>query len=260
MKISIVIPAYNEESRIGKTLEEYSDFFEKKHKSDKIDYEILIVINNTKDHTEEEVKKCKIKNKRIQYINLAKGGKGYAVIEGFKNSLGTGNDILGFVDADMSTSPQEFYKLLDAINGYDGAIASRYIKGAIVKPKQSLSRIIISRAGNFIIRSLFFLPFRDTQCGAKIFKREAIKKIISEVLISQWAFDVELLYKMKKNSLRIIEVPTLWSDKEDSKLRLNRAAPQVFLAVWQLRLENSIFKRLAIPIKPIIKKIWRSLR
>ena len=81
------MPAYNEEKRIGKTLEEYSSFFENLRKSKKIDYEILVVINNTKDNTEKVVKSYSKKNKRIIYLNLVRGGKGYAVIEGFKDAL-----------------------------------------------------------------------------------------------------------------------------------------------------------------------------
>src|SRR3989338_9940965 len=109
MKVSIIIPAYNEEKRIGNTLKEYSRFFENLRKEKKLNYEILVVINNTKDNTELIVKKYQKKNKNIKYINLPKGGKGYATAEGFKNALSQKNDLLCFVDADMATSPEAFY-------------------------------------------------------------------------------------------------------------------------------------------------------
>ena len=88
MKISIIIPAYNEEKRIGNTLQVYSAYFESIRKLKSLDYEILVSINNTTDKTLEIVKKFQKKDKRIIYLNLPKGGKGYAIIEGFKDALG----------------------------------------------------------------------------------------------------------------------------------------------------------------------------
>src|SRR3989344_986048 len=141
-KICIIIPAYNEERRIGKTLEYYSNYFNNLFKKEKLDYEILVVINNTTDRTEEVVKKLAERNKRVLYLNLKPGGKGFAVIEGFKDALKRENDLIGFVDADMATSPEEYWKLIKNIGNYDGIIASRYVKGAIIDPKPSKQRLI----------------------------------------------------------------------------------------------------------------------
>ena len=151
MKISIIIPAYNEEKRILNTLESYSSYFEKLRKKNKLNYEILVAINKTNDRTLKIVKSFKKKNKRIQYINLPKGGKGYAITEGFRVLLKKDFDYIGFVDADMATSPEAFYDLFLNIEGRDGIIGSRYLPGARVNPKQSLQRIIVSRVFNFII-------------------------------------------------------------------------------------------------------------
>src|SRR3989338_9068086 len=148
----IVIPAYNEEKRIGKTLETYSTYFESLRKEKKIDYEILVVINNTKDRTEEIVKRYIKMNSRIRYLNLKPSGKGFAIIEGFKDALKRDNDLIGFVDADMATSPEEYWKLIKNIGDYDGVIASRGLKYSMVKA--SLYRKLTNRGFNTVVRLL----------------------------------------------------------------------------------------------------------
>lgn len=244
MKVSIVVPAYNEEKRIGKMLEAYSKYFSIISKRDSFKYEIVVVINNTKDRTEEIVRKWQKKNKNIRYLNLIRGGKGYAIIEGFKEALKRKNDLIGFVDADMSTGPEAFYDLIKKIKNYDGIIASRYLKESIVKPKQSVARIFVSRVFNFIVRAILYLPYKDTQCGAKLFKRKAIEKSIHDIKLLQWAFDVDLLYTMRKKGFKIVEVPTVWSDRDYSKINFLKAGPGMLLGVIRLRLTNSPFKDL----------------
>jgi len=262
MKVSIIIPAYNEEKRIGKTLEEFGKFFQNLKKKKILDYEILVVINNTTDNTPKIVKKYKKKYKEITYMNLRPGGKGFAIIQGFKDALKRNNDLIGFVDADMATHPKDFYELSKHIDDYDGIIASRYVPGAIVKPKQSLNRIIASRIFNFLTRSLLFLNFRDTQCGAKIFRKDAILKIISKLNITKWAFDVNLLYVSKKSGLRIKEIATVWSDKEYSKINLRKSGSQMFFSIVRIRILNSPLKdfvRLYNKLPEKIKKMIRKL-
>src|SRR3989344_6956714 len=227
MRICIIIPAYNEEKRIAKTLEKYSYFFKNQMINKELFYEIFIVINNTTDKTEKIVKKIAKKNKIVKYVNIKEGGKGNAIIYGFKQILNDNFDLIGFVDADMATMPEEIQKMVVKIGNYDGIIASRYIKGAEVYPKQNLNRILVSRIGNLIIRSLFLFSYNDTQCGAKIFKRKALEKVIRKLGLTNWAFDIDLLYQMKKVGLRIKEVPTVWRDVEDSKINLKKATIQV---------------------------------
>jgi len=228
--ISIVIPAYNEEKRIGKTLEAYCKFFK--------DAEIIVVINNTDDRTEMIVKKFPL----VRYLNFKKGGKGFAIREGFKDALRRDNDLIGFVDADMSTRPEDYNDLIENIGDNDGIIASRYVKGAVVDPKQSAKRIFGSRLFNALVRMMFLMPYKDTQCGAKVFKREAIEKVIEDLSITQWAFDVNLLYNLRKNNLTIIEHPTTWSDATDTKIDFIHSGTRMALACIRLRLINSPLK------------------
>lgn len=239
MQLSIIMPAYNEEKRIGITLGAYSKHFEALRKKNILDYEILVVINNTKDRTEEIVKRAQKSNKRIKYLNLRRGGKGYAITEGFKDALKRKNDLIGFVDADMATPPEAFFYLVKNRGNSDGAIASRYVKGSEIHPKVTLRRLVVARGFNFMIRAILFLPYKDTQCGAKIFKRRVIEKILPKLTFSRWAFDVDVLYACKKFGFKIKELPTRWYDKEYSKLNLFQAMPGMALAIIRLRLLNS---------------------
>lgn len=242
-KISIIIPAHNEEKRIGNTLEDYGKFFANLKKQKILNSEIIIVINNTRDKTEEIVKIYKKKYKIIRYLNFEEGGKGLAIIEGFKEALKRENNLLiGFVDADMATKPEEYYNLAKNIGIYEGIIASRYLSGAKVYPPQSLKRIIASRVYNILIKIILLLDYKDTQCGAKIFKRGCIKKVINKLSLSRWAFDIDLLYALKKQKCKIKEFPTIWSDKEYSKLNLTSSGFQMFSSLIRLRLLNSPFK------------------
>lgn len=260
MKISIVIPAYNEEKRIGKTLAAYSEFFDALMKEKNIEYEIVIVINNTKDKTEDVVRNWQKKNKRIICLNFKQGGKGFAVIEGFKDALRRNGEIIGFVDADMATSPAAYYDLIAHLGNFDGVIADRYIGGAHIEPAFSFRRVFVSRIFNFIVRSLFFFPYRDTQCGAKIFKSSVIKKIIPDLTITQWAFDIDLLCAAKKNNFQILSYPTSWKEMGDSTLNIKKASIEMFFAVIQLRILRSKFKRTLSLLKPIIGSVYRFVK
>ena len=236
MRFSIIIPAHNEERRISKTLEEYGKFFSGKLKKE---FEIIVVLNACSDNTLGIVKKFQKKYSQIKYLEFRQAGKGFAITGGFKTAKG---DLIGFVDADGSTSAEEYYRLIERICNADGIIASRYIKGAVVSPKQSLQRIIVSRIFNFMIRALFLMNYKDTQCGAKIFRKEAVRKILPALGITHWAFDVDLLYQMKRNGFKVKEVSTIWKDREYSKLNFLKAGPNMALSIIRLRLIYSPFK------------------
>ncbi|MAG37760.1 hypothetical protein CMI45_00010 [Candidatus Pacearchaeota archaeon] len=259
MKLAIIIPAYNEEARIGTTLSGYTKRFESLRKEKKLDYNILVVINNTKDNTEKIVKSHIKLNSRISYLNLVKGGKGYATIEGFKSALSQDFDLIGFVDADMATSPEAFYYLIEHLGSADGAIANRYSKKSKITPAFSFRTLIVAKVFHTLVRSLFFLPYRDTQCGAKVFNKKATETIVEKVKMSQWAFDVELLYHLYSSGFKIKELPTIWQEVEGSKLDLKKASIQMLFSILQLRVRYSPFRRILQPIKPLSDYIWNKV-
>ena len=241
MKLSLIIPAYNEEKRIFKTLESYKFFLDSKN----LDYKIIVVLNGCKDNTQKIVEPF-LDIKTNMLVSERGIGKGGAIMEGFKIARG---EYIGFVDADSATSPEEFYKLFENLESnkeLSGVIASRYCKGAKILQKQPLSRRFASRVFNLFIRGLFGLNFADTQCGAKIFKKEAIKKILPQLGITKWSFDIDLLYLLKKNKFKIKEFPTIWSEPGESKLKVLKTSIEMFLSILRLRLVYS-------PLKFIVK-------
>lgn len=234
--LTIIIPAYNEEERIGKTLEDYCRFFNKT----KIDYKLLVILNGCKDKTLDVIKKYKIKYPQIEYKNIKEAiGKGGAVIEGFKIA---NSNLIGFVDADNSTEVKAFYDLVKNLNGYDCVIASRWMKNSIVSPKQSFYRRFASRGFNSLVRILFGINVHDTQCGAKLFKKDSIKDVIYSIRTTRWAFDVDLLYQLKRRRYIINEIPTEWHEHEGSKLNVNKAIFEMFFALIRLRIIYSPFR------------------
>ncbi len=237
MNLSIVIPAYNEEKRIGKTLTDYTLFFNKIYGNS---YEILVVLNGCKDNTLDLVSLFSKRNKVVKYLEIKEAiGKGGAIIEGFRLALG---NLIGFVDADGATSPGAFNDLIYAIKDFDGVIASRWIKGAKILYKQPLLKRIGSRGFNFLSRVFFNLKYNDTQCGAKLFSFNLVKDIVDELSITKWAFDINLLYLAKRKGYRILEIPTQWNAMTASHFNLFKAMPEMFFGLLRLRLIYSPFR------------------
>ena len=221
VNISIVIPAHNEERRIERTLRAYHQFFVQLREQGILDFELVVVLNGCTDNTLGVVNDVQADLDGIVVIDLPQAGKGLAIKAGFADALTRSNDLIGFVDADMATQPQFFYELVEKIGEYDGVIASRYMPGARVYPP----RPWIKRWGSWLIYEslvfvLFGLRYYDLQCGAKLFKRKVVETITPHLTVQQWAFDVELLYLCKKFGFKIKEIPTVWHDQADSKLKL----------------------------------------
>lgn len=235
--ITIIIPAYNEQARIGETLRTYYQFFNKLKAEGKHDFKLLVVLNGCRDRTAQVVTDAiNVLGNEIRMIELQESGKGLAIIVGFKDALAHSSDYIGFVDADMATEPRYFYELYKVMNGYDGVIASRYMPTSQVYPprpwiKQWGRKLVY----NPLVWLLFGLSYADVQCGAKLFKRFVIQSIIDELHEGQWAFDVELLYKVKKHGFTVIEIPTVWFDKEGSKLQVFKSGLHMLRSLFVLR-------------------------
>jgi glycosyltransferase involved in cell wall biosynthesis len=226
----------NEQERIGATLEDYATTFPHA--------EIVVVINGTTDKTEDVVAATERKHRNVRHVVFPdRIGKGGAVIEGFKIASG---DLIGFTDADSSTSSTEFKKLVDRMQANDvaGCIASRRIKGAVVATLQPPLRLLAGYVFNAIVRILFLMPYSDTQCGAKLFTAGALKPVLPRLLVKDWAFDVGLLYEIRKAGGKIAEVPVTWRDAKGSKVRLVRTVWQMLRSVTRLRLLHSPLRKL----------------
>ncbi len=205
--ISIIIPAYNEEDRIEKTLVEYT-----RGLATAGDYEIIVVCDGCKDRTAE------IAAKYAKVLTFPQRlGKGGGVMEGFKVARG---DIVGYTDADNSLKVDQFLKLVEEMEktGAGCVIADRKSKEAIIVESQFLIRRVASDSFNLLFpRLLFGLKLKDTQCGGKIFKKQYVETVAPLMACMGFEFDVELLWRMKKAGCTIREVPVVWKDDKGSK-------------------------------------------
>ncbi len=228
--LSLIIPAYNEEGRIEACLEAVQSYLSGLEKS----YEIIIVDDASTDRTLDIVKSNDSCVRIISYE--PNRGKGYAVRQGMLASEG---DYAAFTDVDLSAPIDQLSKLFNAIeDGYDIAIGSRAVKGTVIPVHQPLYRELGGKCLNKIIQLLAVPGIKDTQCGFKLFKGDAARKIFSRCIINGWGFDVEVLYIARKLGYRVKEVPVTWSHMEGSKIHPFRAALRVISDVVYMRLRQ----------------------
>lgn len=230
LKLSVIIPSFNEESRIVPTIDKIIAYFKKGN----FNWEIIVVNDGSTDRTKDILENyCKDHNEIKVISNDQNHGKGFAVRQGIFNA--NGEHIL-FADADLSTPIEEFDKLLYWLeNGYDVAIASRNIKNADVKIVSPLSRTIMGKIFNFFVRALVLPEFYDTQCGFKCFKRNAAIEIFKRQKIEKFSFDVEVLYIAKILGYRIKEVPVNWSYASSSKIKIFRDSVKMFFDIIAIK-------------------------
>ncbi|HEY4494666.1 MAG TPA: dolichyl-phosphate beta-glucosyltransferase [Candidatus Paceibacterota bacterium] len=227
MYLSIIIPCYNEEKRLGKTLSRIHDFMS----SQSYSYEVIVVDNGSKDKTAEIANSFQNKIPTLKVILRKSHGKGWAVKQGMLEAVG---EYRLFTDADNSTDISQVDKLISyAKSGYDVVISSRKAKGAVLVPPQPFHRIWLGNIFAFTVRHLLPLgDIKDTQNGFKLFTAESATKIFRHQSIYYWAFDVEILTLAKAFGYKIVEVPIVWVNDERSKMNLKgmmRMAFEVFL-------------------------------
>lgn len=227
-QLSIVIPVYNEEKRIPDTLKKIIEFF----KNQKINYEILVVNDGSKDKT---VEVCKpYENERIKVIDYKPNqGKGYAVRKGMLNA---GGDIAVFSDADLSTPIEEIDKFLPYFKqGFDIVIGSRALKESNIKIHQPVYREWMGRVFNLFVQRFAIKGIKDTQCGFKAFTQNAAKKVFGLQQLNRFSFDVEALYIANKLGFRIKEVPVTWINDEASKVSAIKDSIKMFKDILKIK-------------------------
>lgn len=229
--ISIVIPAYNEESHIAATLQHIDEYLLLRPWR----AEILVVDDGSTDATVVEVERAAARIAAATHIlkNRVNRGKGYSVRRGMLASSG---DFVLFSDADLSTPIYELDRLLRrSQRGYDVVIGSRALRNSLIEVRQPLHRELMGKAFNVILRSLGLSHFHDTQCGFKLFSRRAVNQIFPLAKINRFAFDVEILLIAQRLGLRIRELPVHWHDSLPSKVSLVRDSLRMFFDVLKLR-------------------------
>lgn len=231
--LSVVVPAYNEENRIEKSLLRIYGYL----RSQSYISEIIIVDDGSRDKTVEIVTKfiANIDNLRI-IRNGRNRGKGFSVKNGLMHANG---EFLLFSDADLSTPIEEVAKLLAYYReGYDIVIGSRGLKESDIQIHQLWYREFMGRIFNLFVVLLAVRGFKDTQCGFKGFSREAALEICKRQRMEGFSFDVEMLYIAKKLGYRIKEVPIQWFDSPQTKVNTLRDSRKMFMDLLRVRIND----------------------
>ena len=232
--ISIVIPAYNEEKRIGRSIKQIVKYLDKK----KYSYEVIVVDDGSIDKTIDVVKKAG--NKYVKIIKNKKNmGKGFSVKTGILNAK---YPLVLFSDSDLATPIEELDKFMEYIKSYDIVIASRNLKESNIKVKQPVYRQLMGKTFPLLVNLIALGGFRDTQCGFKLFKTDAAKKIVSLQTFNRFSFDVEILFIAKKLGYKIKEAPVVWIDKEGSKVNPIKDSIKMLIDLFKIRLNNLLGK------------------
>ncbi len=227
--LSIIIPSYNEESRLPATLDRIAAYLSDCGR----EAEVLVVDDGSKDGTAAVADYFRIKIPTLRVIsNGVNHGKGYSVRYGMQEARGR---IALFTDADLSAPIEEADKLIDALDTYDVAIGSRAMDRSLISVRESPFREFAGIIFNKIVRIILWLPFVDTQCGFKAFRREPCAIIFEQQTIERFGFDPELLYLARHHGLRAVEIPVRWGHSPATKVSMLRDSIQMFIDVFTIR-------------------------
>jgi glycosyltransferase involved in cell wall biosynthesis len=256
----LLIPAYNEEERIGPVLREFASYFQREFPGR---FELVVILNGCRDNTLGVVHEAAKDFPSIRALNFpAPIGKGGALIEGLK--LASIADIIGYVDADGATSPEAFHHLVKRLDdtGADCVIGSRWQPESVLHQSQTTMRRFVSRCFHYIVESMFWMGIKDTQCPAKVARREAVQASHEHLRVADLAFDVNFIYSIKHAGYSVVEIPIEWTDKIGSKVTqaLARSSLVMFLSVVRLRIYYSPFYRLFTTLRPLEAWIYKKLR
>lgn len=244
--LSVVIPAYNEARRLPKTLERVAHYAKGAFPA----HEIIVVDDGSSDATaaiaSEFARKRDIKNVRV--LRAPKNlGKGAALRRGVMASQG---EFVLLTDADLSTPIGEMDKLLRPIRaGADVAIGSRHTDGSVVT-KRPWYREVLSRASGLFIRTVLELPFYDTQCGFKLFRREAAVALFRNLSLPRFSYDFEILSRAQQTGMRVAEVGVVWEHREFTTVRLRDAQRDVYGQEGDVKEDSAQEHCLKEPVAP----------
>jgi len=228
-ELSIVIPSFNEELRLPVTLAQVSAYI----RASKRETEVIVVDDGSTDRTADVANSFRGEIQRLRVVaNKKNRGKGYSVRHGMLEARGR---VVLFTDADLSAPIDETDKLLAALADHDVAIGSRALNRSLISVHQSVFRESAGIIFNFIVRAILRLPFVDTQCGFKAFRRERCRVIFQQQRIERFGFDPELLYLARHHGLSTVEIPVRWAHSPATKVSMWRDSIQMFLDVFIIR-------------------------
>jgi dolichyl-phosphate beta-glucosyltransferase len=228
-ELSIIIPAYNEELRLPATLSSIAAYT----RSSKRKIEVIVVDDGSRDKTVAAAAQFRDEIPSLRVVSNGENrGKGHSVRHGMQEARG---EIVLFTDADLSAPIEEIEKLLPAMQTNDVAIGSRAMDRSQITVHESPFREFAGIIFNKIVRLILWLPFVDTQCGFKAFRREACKIIFEQQTIERFGFDPELLYLARHHGLRSVEISVRWGHSPATKVSMMRDSLMMFVDVFAIR-------------------------
>ena len=246
--LSIIIPAFNEERRLPKTLDRVVAYLQ----TNPDRAEVIVVDDGSTDATARIVREYSQKYPALRLVsNGGNRGKGFSVRHGMLEACG---DIALFSDADLSTPIEEAGKLLAAVRdqGYDAAIGSRAVDRSLIEVHQSPIREQAGICFNRMVRWIMGIDFSDTQCGFKAFRRERSRIIFEQQRVERFGFDPEVLFLAKRNGLRVAEVPVRWSHDSATKVNVLSDGVRMLFELLLVRW-NAIRGLYPLPLKADVK-------
>lgn len=228
-ELSIIIPSYNEEARLPGTLERIAVYIAASGR----ETEVLVVDDGSKDRTAEVAAKFREQIPLLRVLsNGVNCGKGFSVRHGMLEAHG---QMVLFTDADLSAPIEEADKLLAQLADHDVAIGSRALDRNLIFVHESPFREFAGIVFNTIVRIILRLPFVDTQCGFKAFRRERCRILFEQQRIERFGFDPELLYLARHHGLRSVEIPVRWGHSPATKVNMLRDSTLMFVDVFTIR-------------------------
>ena len=228
-ELSIIIPSYNEELRLPATLSQIAGYI----RSSKRVVEVIVVDDGSRDKTIAVAEESRSEIPSLRVVSNGENrGKGYSVRHGMQEARG---DIVLFTDADLSAPIEEIEKLLPAMKTNDVAIGSRAMDRSQITVHESHFREFAGIIFNKIVRLILRLPFVDTQCGFKAFRRVPCKIIFEQQTIERFGFDPELLYLARHHGLHSVEISVRWGHSPATKVSMLRDSIQMFVDVFAIR-------------------------
>jgi dolichyl-phosphate beta-glucosyltransferase len=231
LELSIIIPAFNEERRLSKTLEAIQRYLSERG----LHAEVIVVDDGSTDGTAAFVKNCGVQYPSVRLLSNGRNrGKGYSVRHGMLEARG---EIALFTDADLSAPIAEADKLLAAVRegGYDGAIGSRALDRSLIQTHQSPTRELAGIIFNFMVRGITGVPFKDTQCGFKAFRTARARIVFEQQRCEGFGFDPEVLFLARRHGLRIVEIPVRWSHDAATKVHVLADSVRMFSELLTIR-------------------------
>jgi glycosyltransferase involved in cell wall biosynthesis len=230
ISITVIIPAYNEEKRIGACLERVQSFC----KSKNWDFEIVVVVDGSSDNTANIVKSYHTHDRRISLLNVtSRIGKGGSIAVASTQS--SAKIYTAYLDADLAADPSQLDHMIPHMDEHDIVIGSRILRGKLPPVRRPFHRAIFSLLYSKAFRALFRMPIYDPQCGIKLFRTSILETLLRNTTISGFAFDTDLIVTAYSLSMRVKEIPVKWIHGKSSTLNVLseiRSMGLDLLSIW----------------------------